>query len=193
MFRESIVVMDCETASLQSNWNSILTIAFCTITKEGKIVNPLGLAIKYDNYDHVDPAALAVNGIDLVEHDKTATPWAEAQETVNNYIRDACYEDGKLHMARFLAHNASFDIDHLSKFQTNFNEISFRGARIDSQALLNDLYVRGISQCRSVKLQKACDFYGIEIKNHDALSDTLACAKLYLKLISLEEEFYKTK
>ena len=195
MFRESIVAVDLETGGLVAGIHPILTLAMVTITKEGEIVNPLNLSIKYDNYDNVEEAALAKNGINLEEHDKIATPWNECQEIINVYIRDACYnpDTGKKHAARFLGHNVGFDLDHLSHFQSNFSDLSFRGAKIDTQSMVNDLYVRGIIDCRFSRLEKICGYYDIPILAHDALSDIMATAELYLHLINLEEKFYYRK
>lgn len=108
------------------------------------------------------------------------------QDTANEPYFNAVYPEIKKRIAgkTVVAHNESFDRNVLIKTMTDY--------RLDYEKL--DLAYRWECTMKiyrakgyRAKLNICCERHGIELKHHDALSDALGCAKLYL--IALQEKF----
>jgi len=108
------------------------------------------------------------------------------QDTANEPYFNAVYPEIKKRIAgkTVVAHNESFDRNVLIKTMIDY--------RLDYEEL--DLAYRWECTMKiyrakgyRAKLNICCERHGIELKHHDALSDALGCAKLYL--IALQEKF----
>lgn len=87
-----------------------------------------------------------------------------------------------------IAHNAKFDLSFLNFYLEKYSLEPINNY-ICTLELLKILKSRNIYTAKNNKLSTACDFYNIELLNaHRADADTLATAKLFLKL---KEEFLK--
>lgn len=84
---DKVLILDTETGGLDPAKHSLLTAAFVAVDlKKGKILDRLYLQIKHETY-HVTPRAMEVNKIDLIKHDKEATPVKEAVGKVVDFIQ----------------------------------------------------------------------------------------------------------
>ena len=104
-------VFDCETGGIKSD-NSLLTLYGMVLDSTFKPVDTIDLKIKpADGLYKVDPRALVVNNIDLVEHDKHAILESEAAVMFNDFsVRHAF---GKKMVP--IGHNVAFDIKFVKK------------------------------------------------------------------------------
>lgn len=65
------LAFDCETGGLDSQTCSLLTIGFVIADDNFNIVQELEYRVRHDVYN-ISPKALEINGINIIEHDKTA-------------------------------------------------------------------------------------------------------------------------
>ncbi|MDA3926699.1 MAG: 3'-5' exonuclease [Kiritimatiellae bacterium] len=84
------------------------------------------------------------------------------------------YLEGQL----LVAHNASFDKSVLSKTMAHF-DLDYEGLRVSQWECTLKIYrAKGFKPC---KLSDCCNYLNIELNHHEALSDAIGCAHLYLK------------
>lgn len=100
-------------------------------------------------------------------------------DTANEPLFNEVYPEIKkrIYGQTLVAHNESFDRNVLKKtmldYQLDYNELQLA----DRWECTMKIYrAKGYK----AKLNLCCDMHGIELKHHDALSDALGCAKLYL-------------
>ncbi|SCH38870.1 MULTISPECIES: 3'-5' exonuclease [unclassified Romboutsia] len=78
-----------------------------------------------------------------------------------------------------IAHNAKFDLKFLNYYLKQLNLDPIENHICTLELLKNNKSYKG----KNKKLETACEYYNIENKNaHRAYSDTLATAKLFLKI-----------
>jgi DNA polymerase-3 subunit epsilon len=76
-----------------------------------------------------------------------------------------------------VAHNATFDRGVLQKTMDHYG-LGYGALQVAGWECTLQIYrTKGFHPCR---LSDCCDRLGIELNHHEALSDALACAKLYL-------------
>lgn len=76
-----------------------------------------------------------------------------------------------------VAHNASFDRDVLQKTMSH-HQLDYDDLQVAGWECTCNIYkAKGF---RPANLAACCERLGIELNHHEALSDALACAKLYL-------------
>jgi DNA polymerase-3 subunit epsilon len=161
------IVLDLETTGLKPKSGSeIIEIGITEITK-GEISNNFSKLIKpkecipefITNLTHI--TNYMVKDSDSIE---------STLPKFRNYIGDKTV----------IAHNAKFDIGFINYYleKNNLDPITDYICTLD--ILRKDKDYRGIDR----KLATACDYYGIQLENaHRADCDTLATAKLFLKLM----------
>lgn len=81
---------------------------------------------------------------------------------------------------RIVAHNASFDLDVLSKILEHY-EIDFKVHDHFCTYQASEGFFKG---SRSAKLNEVAEYFGLELVHHDALSDAVASAEIAIRLIS---------
>jgi DNA polymerase III subunit epsilon len=174
------VVIDTETTGLSHRWHQPLTVGMLFVDVEKdfeKILNAKHILIRHENY-HIDPAAMAINGIDLDEHDKTAVEPAKACKQINSFMKKS---EGFL-----LGHNLSFDLRFLDElFRREEVESNFPDEKVDTMILWNELKRRQIvpSNLRS-NLQTLAEFFKVDYSNaHSALGDCEITMKVFQKMI----------
>lgn len=113
------IVFDTETTSLDPNQGELLTSYFAICDSKFKIMDEFGFETKPDSGIYsVDPNALAVNKIDLVEFNKR-DPWTYSRVSDTLFRRIGNYlPPGKNGMPGKLipvGHNFSFDVSFIKK------------------------------------------------------------------------------
>ncbi len=101
------------------------------------------------------------------------------QDTENEPFFDVVYPEIKKRIAgkTVVAHNESFDrnvlIKTMADYRLDYDELALAYRWACTMKIYRAKGYRA-------KLNICCERHGIELKHHDALSDALGCAKLYL-------------
>lgn len=102
------LAMDIESGGITSHF-SLLSVYFAVLDDEFNILDDLDLKIKPDDGVYILSAGgMAVNKIDIVEHDKTAICEKEAATKIYDFVKKHS-DNGKTKLIP-LGHNVSFDI-----------------------------------------------------------------------------------
>jgi DNA polymerase III alpha subunit (gram-positive type) len=79
-------LFDCETTGLSEQDHTLLTIFGLALNANLDIIDSIDLKIRPENgIYHVDPEAMAINKIDLIEHDRDAVSEKQAKEEFINF------------------------------------------------------------------------------------------------------------
>lgn len=104
------LALDVESGGLNHNETSVLEYYFIVLDENLNELNSLHLLTKPDDGVYkVNPDAMAVNKIDLIEHNKVAIPEREAKTKLYNFL-DKVTEGGKEKLI-WVGHNVHFDRD----------------------------------------------------------------------------------
>lgn len=121
------LAFDVESGGVTDD-HSLLTAYFVILDEDLKTVyGELDLRSKpNDGTYHVTAEALAINGIDLISHDKEADTESKAGTRLYEFLQQHC-PDGKVKLTP-LGHNVAFDVEFVKKHLTkNFNKfVSYR-------------------------------------------------------------------
>lgn len=168
----SFCAIDFETACYQRA--SACAVALVKV-REGKLVDQYYTLLKPPYGMEIIPSFTAIHGIRMrdVAHSPTfAEAWPLMQSFIGNDF--------------LVAHNSSFDRSVLKycleHYQIDHSLPPFtctvQCARLAWPTLMNH------------KLDTVSRYLGIELKHHEALSDSLACAKIYLAANGLPHQQY---
>ena len=155
------VVFDVETPNRMNNRISAIGI---TVIEDGIITDEFYSLVNPESY--FDYFNTMLTGID--EDMVAAAPdFAELWEQIEPLM-----SSGML-----VAHNAVFDLGVLKKCLQDYN-IDWRPyTRYLCTVQIGRRNLPGISH----KLNDLCDYYGIDLRHHQADSDSLACAEILLR------------
>jgi len=162
------VAIDFETAT--SKRNSVCSVGIVTV-EDGEIIEEYHALIKPPNNEY-NFHNIQVHGI--TEND-----------TIDSPSFQKIYPEIKKRLAGnvTVAHNESFD---RSVLRNSMLEIGLDYSDIDLPEKWEcTLKIYKSMGYKPAKLNVCCEFHGIELQHHDALSDARGCAKLYK--IALEE------
>jgi DNA polymerase III epsilon subunit-like protein len=184
MKADKILFIDTETGGIDPASNSLLSLAL-VVWKENKAQAALEILIN-DGLLNVTEKALAINGIDLAEHQKKALSPERAIRQLDTFLDTHFAKGEKITLA---GHNINFDINFLSAFLTHNGydfQQRFSHRSIDTATILFYLYLTGKLKRKLTASQDALDYFGIPVQGrHTALGDALATAELFSKLISI--------
>lgn len=180
VLREPHLVLDVETGGKRFTVHPVLTVGVAVLNPDGSIEHPKQWAILPDPDAPIEQEALQVNNINLEEHMRIAQQKRDVNMEFNRYVK----EHFKGRKAKMMGHNLyGFDLKFLQKFQPNFWDITTDYMAIDTMLFAGYLQETGIIEPPRLKLEILCHYLGIDPgESHNALADTVACAKLYLKL-----------
>ncbi|HTO15706.1 MAG TPA: 3'-5' exonuclease [Edaphocola sp.] len=155
----SFTAIDFETAC--GEYNSICQIGLVRV-EQGKIVHTINQLVKPpNNYYHWGNVRVhGIKKMDTINQPTFDKLWHLIEPFITNDL--------------VVAHNASFDVNCLKK------TLAYYEMPIPpfSQACTYKIYKSG--------LKKLSEKYQIELNHHDALSDAMACAQLYLNYLNNE-------
>lgn len=182
-----VLYFDTETTGTNPKIHSIVQISGI-IEINGNIKEEFDFNCQPDDYDVIDPEALEVNGL-TVEKLKTFDPpevvYKRLLEIFEKYI-DKYDKTDKFYPA---GQNVVFDIEFLSEFFKRRGDDFFGSWQnwrcIDSRFVANFFAYAGIIDVESVKLAALCDYFGIKLKAHDAMSDVRASRKIIYEMEKL--------
>ena len=154
----NFTTIDFETA--KGNRNSICQVGI-TVVENGEIVKELGFFVKPPDNEYSD-RNIEVHGItpEITADSQTFDQlWPEIKQYIENKT--------------VVAHNAAFDIDCLRK------TLAYYGIKAPLFIGKCTYRIFGLS------LKDACEKHGVKMdQHHNAVSDSTACANLYLKYLN---------
>lgn len=186
--------IDVETGGIGLD-KSLLTAYFGIFNRDLLLVEELYLKIKSPVY-HVTAKGMEVNGIDLVEHDKTAIPASNAGTLLYNFLKQYYHKNDKQFL-QVLGHNVKGDIAHIKDkliSEGSWNSfVSYKVLDTGSIAsFLSDMEI--IPKNIDCGLNALCKFFNIpeQFKPHDAKQDVLATVEVYRKLCCFVRPFVES-
>lgn len=167
--------IDFETSGLDSDRHGIIQAAWI-VEENGKVTAERCMDVCLSRGCDIDPVALDINGFTLerIKEGKSLEYMLAAlQQNLSAGFMERVIPCG---------HNVSFDLDFLVKACNRTRDrvdtfVDFSRV-MDTLPLARWLNLTGRIRTDNNKLKTLCDFYGIEIIAHDALSDVKAVREL---------------
>lgn len=155
---KTFTAIDFETAQGGRNFHTICQVGLVRVVK-GKITDTISMLVQPPGNYYWYKFTEEVHGID-------------AETTLNSPTFDKIWNKIKpyIHNQHIVAHNASFDIGCLKASLEYYN----LPIPEFTHSCTCNLYGR-------TGLAELCEEYDIELNHHDALSDAMACAELFVK------------
>lgn len=189
---DKYIAFDLETGGLNKSC-SILTAYFVVLDSDLTTIHgELDLKIKPDkgeNYS-VTAEALGINGINIIEHDKTAVTLSEASKQLFEFVKKHS-NSGELKLIP-VGHNVYFDEEfikeHMLSGPTWEQFVSYR--RMDTGVIAQFLRLTNkIPKGTKGSLSSLASHYGVKLTNaHSAKDDTLATVKVLRKMLKTERQ-----
>ena len=181
-----VLWFDCETTGIDPKQNDILKLA-AIIEIDGEIVDRECFYMQPFNYESITVGALEVNKLTLDEIRKFPMPvetWTKITKLFSKHI-DKYNKADKFYPAGY---NVRFDLDFLAEFFRKCHDMYFGSycnwRCLDPMILLNILSYQGKINLPNLKLETVCEYFKIELKAHDAISDIEATRQLFNLLMT---------
>ena len=176
--------LDTETGGLDLDKHSLLSIGL-VVGDDGTVRDSLEILIRHEPYV-VSAGGMAVNRIDLVQHDKAALDPPAALDALEAFCQRHFPEGNPITL---VGHNVTFDRNFLAVFFARHHRpleprISHR--IIDTHSIAAALRDAGRLPIESLSSSALFLHFGIvipEAKRHTALGDALGTFELYWKLV----------
>jgi DNA polymerase-3 subunit epsilon len=184
-------VFDVETGGLDSEKNPLLTLAGIIVI-DGKIVETFDFKIKPFVDQIISEEALAINGLTQEQIDGFEEPmvvYSKLEAMLGRYKWK--WNKDKSEYFKPIGYNVGFDLNFLVEFFRRCGDKYLFCYLKPAQyvdywkvaVFLNHIGL--IPDLENYKLTTVCDYFGIELKPHDALEDIKATYLLGLKLKKL--------
>jgi DNA polymerase III subunit epsilon len=185
MRHNKILFVDTETGGLNPELHSLLSIGFAVWDK-GEIVRQKELFIN-DGDLNVTQEAININKIDISYHSLIGIAPLQALIEIEDFLDLSFGINEKIILC---GHNIFFDVGFLKRFWSNqsknFSQ-RFSHRYVDTASILYYLYATEKIPFEAISSQGAFDHFKIYVnKRHSALSDALATAELFNKLLQIE-------
>jgi DNA polymerase-3 subunit epsilon len=182
--KNKILFIDTETGGINPTETSLLSIGLVAWSNN-QIVDTKEIFIKHDIFKFT-PQALKINKIDFLSFIENAI---DAKQTIKE-IQVFCDENFDNQTPITLGgHNTNFDINYLKHFFKKNNadfENLFSHRFIDTSSILKFLYYANKIESDISSSDKAFEYFDILVDNrHSALSDAIATANLFTKLLEI--------
>lgn len=180
------VVIDVETAGLNSETDALLEIAAITVKmdEKGYLIQDQQFHSHIQPFDgaNINPEALKINGINIDDPERNAQSEEVAIIEMFKMVRKAVKENG-CQRAVIVAHNAAFDQGFL---QAAVKRINAKRDPFHPFAMFDTATLAGFMYGHTV-LVKACQLADIPFDGkqaHSALYDTERTAELFCKMVN---------
>lgn len=170
----TIFWIDTETTGLGSH-DKIVEIA-CIIDKDKEIKNQFHEYIKYEEYPEECEEAFKINGLSKEILNAKSKPDITVFNNLIEFIKSS-YEWEKFIFGGFVV---GFDLGFLIKEIQSIHHEYFEKKNIDVYSMAKLKYGRNLLP--NLKLKTICEFEGIKIDAHSAISDIMATRELYYKI-----------
>lgn len=172
---KTFAVIDIETTGLNSNpdygeVNHIIEVGAVKIER-GKITE------KFSSFCTC-PIPLPEEIVKLTGISNADLANAPSVKQVLKNLRDFCKE------SEIVGHNVNFDLGFLSYYGAKYR-IAFKQAYADTLAMSRRLLKNKLVNYR---LATIAEFFKLKFKGHRALNDAIVTAKIFLKLIDLQDK-----
>ena len=162
---------------------SLLTAAFIVMDDGYYVVDSLNLALKHEIYK-IQPGGMAVNKIDLIEHDKTAITPSAAGQQLREFLKKHYVKDGGylIPVGHGLEGDQQLIWDQLLGKKTWSQYVSFCG--LDTGVITKWLAINGKIKGESLNLFNLCKELQVDVSDlveHTADGDAVATARLLHK------------
>jgi DNA polymerase-3 subunit epsilon len=176
--------LDTETGGLDVERHSLLSVGL-VVGDDGAVRDSLEILIRHEPYV-VSAGGMAVNRIDLVQHDRAALPPAQALEAFDAFLQKHFPGEAPITL---VGHNVGFDRAFLGAFLASQGRpleprISHR--IVDTHSIACALRDAGRLDLENLSSSALFQHFGIvvpEAKRHTALGDALGTFELYGKLV----------
>lgn len=176
--------LDTETGGLDPGQHSLLSLGL-VVGDGGVARDTLEILVKHEPYV-VSAGGMAVNRIDLVQHDRQALDAARALEAFEHFL-DRHFPAGD--PITLVGHNVAFDRQFLGAFLARNGRaleprISHRS--VDTHSIAAALRDAGRLPLESLGLTSLLAHFGIAVpeeQRHTALGDALGTFAVYWKLV----------
>ena len=190
--------MDCEMGGRDVCY-SLLTAYFMVTDTKFKVLGDLYLAVKPDNNDYVvSGQGMAVNKINLREHDKIAIPYKEAKPLLYNFLRkhSAGIVNGAVTPNWMpirltpVGHGVKGDIGHcIGRLTSQGSWEQFCTYHyIDTSVFLQILRAQGkMPEDGDGSIVALADHFGVKVEgdDHDCRVDTLKTMGVFQQMLTL--------
>lgn len=184
--------MDTETGGRDKAIHSLLTLYAVVLYDDLSSTNlELDLKIKPDNGKYVcENEALAINKINLVEHDEVAESESACKiKTIDFLLQARALAGNKLVIA---GHNVGFDVGFVQSklISPGAWNMIFDPKTLDTLTIARDLAKTptGANLPKSKKLESLAQFFNISCGTfHDAKADVLTTIELLKRLIEIQK------
>jgi DNA polymerase III subunit epsilon len=179
-----ILYFDTETTGISPEKNDIVQLSGM-VEIDGKVVEEFNLRCQPFSFENVQREALEVTGLtltDLMSYPKPDVLYDEFIDILMRYV-DKYDKNDKFYPAGY---NVRFDLEFMNQFFKK-NGDNYWGSfcnwkAIDGLPMMHFLELCNHVSLPNYKLSTVCEFFGIEIDAHDALSDIRATKQLLDKL-----------
>ena len=182
--------VDTETNGLDPKVHSPWQIAGIVESKHFKENGSINIKMSPFLPEKSAPKALELGQIDgeqlTVEHFKKMQSSQVGLKKLTDFLKTYCDTFNKNDKMIIVGYNVGFDKDMLYHFwkrcSSNYFFSFFEKYVIDVFAFVQPLWLTGVIDTPNCKLSTICDYYGIKIDAHDALSDIEATRELFYKI-----------
>ena len=177
------IFIDTETTGLIPGKHQILTLGMA-VYDDRELIFEKEWKICANVHSEINKKAMEINGINILEHNKTA--WIPV-EVLKDFIRTAIIQSSKTSRIMLYGHNVKFDIgflDRMFELKPNIKN-PFHYHHGDSMVLANTPKEVGLSKTRGVGLSALVKLFGLVSTSHNALEDAKASAEVYFILLDL--------
>lgn len=187
-----LLFLDTETGGLESFYSLLsINLLFCEVTlKEVRKIASLNLIVKpNDDIYTVNPTALSINRIDLIQHQKEAITYKEANKSIEEFLSSLYKKHGRIILA---GKNIQFDLDQMFLDQSIdrkvWDKYTDRNA-LEIQSIARLAMICGvIPENQSISLSSLASFLKVPTNEsllHTAEYDNILAASVLLSLLNL--------
>lgn len=134
--------------------------------RDGAVVDTFYSLLKPPDGMAIIPSFTAIHGITMADV-RTAPDFADAWPTIRDFVGDDF----------LVAHNASFDRSVLKSCLEHYG-IEFTVPRFECTVMSSR---KRWPELENHRLDTISDFLGIKLNHHEALSDAIACARIFVE------------
>jgi len=183
------ISLDTEGGGLDTSY-SLLTASFIVFDEHNDCLDSLNLKLKpKDGKYMLSAEAMAVNRIDIVEHDKAAITYEDGRMLLKNFLLGVKEKYGRL---TAMGQHIDFDFDFIFEYLIDENDwLKYVDRRpIDLISISRFFQIKGlIPKTQILNLQSLCKYFEIDVDDsitHTADFDTSLNIKLFKKYLSYE-------